>query len=71
MNDPELAVTDVLGARTVTGPTGRPRKLRIEVADRNGRFCLVFDEHGARQLVEVLQGELERWRLAGFSGPMA
>jgi hypothetical protein len=71
MGDPEMAVTDVLGAETLAGPTGRPRQLRIAVADRNGPFFLVFDEQGARQLAELLQGHLERWRLSGLIGPMA
>jgi hypothetical protein len=71
MGDPEIAVTDVLGVETVCGPTGRPIKLRIAVADRQGPFHLVFDEAGARQLAHLLRDHLERWRLAGVVGPMA
>ena len=71
MSDPEIKVTDVLGVETVAGPTGRPRQLRIAVADRDGPFHLVFDEAGARQLAELVRTHLERWRLAGLIGPMA
>jgi hypothetical protein len=71
MGDPEIKITNVLGAETLAGPTGRPLQLRISVADREGPFHLVFAEEGARQLAHVLQAHLERWRLSGIVGPMA